>query len=72
MKSKRGGPHGFVHGREWFADREERLKACLESNATWAKLSPGEQLALLNARLGDGVGAGRQRERIAGALAGTR
>jgi hypothetical protein len=36
--------------------------------AKWQELSPAEQLALLDHRLGEGVGAKRQRERLSNAL----
>jgi hypothetical protein len=42
-----------------------RKEESLARNEAWQKLSPKEQLALLDTRLGEGVGAKKQRARIA-------
>jgi hypothetical protein len=42
---------------------EKRAEA-IARNEAWAQLSPKEQLAVLDSRLGAGVGAARQRARI--------
>lgn len=36
-----------------------------ERNAEWAAMSPKDQLASLDRRLGKGIGAKRQREKLA-------
>lgn len=47
------------------ADRRvERQKEALLRNEFWAKLTNREKLASLDVRLGDGVGAKRQRARL--------
>ena len=45
-------------------NRANRQKEALERDAFWAKLSPQEQLAALDKRLGKGVGAEKQRAKI--------
>lgn len=47
---------------------ERRIEAVARQEE-WANLSPAEQLAELDRRLGKGVGAKKQRARIAKALA---
>jgi hypothetical protein len=49
--------------------RKLRQKEAKERLTVWQKLSPREQLASLDGRLGKGVGAQKQRARIAVALA---
>lgn len=44
--------------------KEAKKAEAKARNAAWAKLSPIEQLASLNKRLGNGVGAVKQRNRI--------
>lgn len=43
---------------------EERVKEGAERNALWAALTPAAKLASLDARLGKGIGAKRQREKL--------
>lgn len=45
--------------------RDEYLAELAERNADWAKLTPTEQLVALDRRLGVGVGAKRQRTKLA-------
>ena len=45
-------------------NKANRQKEALERDAFWAKLTPQEQLAALDKRLGKGVGAEKQRARI--------
>ena len=47
--------------------RSNRDRA-LARNAEWEKLSPAQQIAALDARLGVGVGAVKQRARLAAAM----
>lgn len=50
----------------------QKSAACLaaeERAEAWRKLSPEDQLNLLDARLGKGVGAGKQRQKLAKQLA---
>jgi hypothetical protein len=49
-------------------DRKKRLEEAEAREAAWRALSPKEQLAALDARLGKGQGAKKQRARIAAAL----
>jgi 23S rRNA maturation mini-RNase III len=44
--------------------RAERKNEAYDRNKFWATLSPQEQLESLNGRLGEGVGAKKQRARI--------
>lgn len=44
--------------------KDIRREEALKRNAEWAKLSPREQLAELDRRLGRDVGAKKQRERL--------
>lgn len=48
---------------------EQKLKEGAERNAHWQSLTAAEQLADLDARLGKGVGATRQRAILAKKLA---
>jgi hypothetical protein len=43
----------------------DKRKEATERNEAWAELSPAKQLAELDRRLGRGVGAVRQRARLA-------
>lgn len=43
---------------------EDKKREALERAQTWAALSPAKQLAALDARLGKGVGAQKQRARL--------
>lgn len=43
---------------------EQRQNAAQERKARWESLPPQEQLADLNRRLGEGVGAAKQRARL--------
>ena len=45
--------------------REARRVEGDKRNAEWAALTPAEKLASLDRRLGKGVGARRQREKLA-------
>jgi len=45
-----------------------KLKECIERQEAWSKLSHQQQLVRLDARLGAGVGAVKQRARIAAAI----
>jgi hypothetical protein len=45
--------------------KEDRRTAAHDRNDAWAELSPAKQLAELDRRLGKGVGARRQRARLA-------
>lgn len=45
--------------------KEARKKAAEEREAFWRGMSPKEQLAALDARLGKGQGAAKQRARLA-------
>jgi hypothetical protein len=47
---------------------ETRQEEGQARNAKWQSLSPAQQLAVLDKRLGKGVGAARQRARIAARL----
>jgi len=47
---------------------EERRIEAEERQEVWAKLTPAQQLAALDARLGKDVGAKKQRARITKAL----
>lgn len=63
MKSKRF-PVGTGGGRH--PERiEHKRQAAGERAVAWSSLSPREQLRRLDARLGAGVGAKKQRARIA-------
>lgn len=44
--------------------REERRKNAEQRNQEWQKLTPAQQLAELDARLGVGQGAKKQRQKI--------
>lgn len=48
----------IIHG---YVTREERRADSVERTAAWQKLSPAEQMAALDRRLGVGVGAVKQR-----------
>lgn len=65
MKTKGGGPHNFKGGSVRKARKEASVKVNNESAANWATLSPAAQLRELDLRLGKGVGARKQRARIA-------
>jgi hypothetical protein len=57
---------GFGRGGPGYnLDPNARRKVAEESNASWAALPPADQLRLLDARLGVGVGAQKQRAKIA-------
>lgn len=45
-------------------EQERKRKEAEERNAAWAKLTPAQQIAALDKRLGVGVGATEQRLRI--------
>lgn len=53
------------HSKGRTAGQEQRSKSAKERNERWAALSPQEQLDELNRRLGPGVGATKQRARLA-------
>ena len=42
----------------------DKQKEAIERNETWAKLTPEQQLASLDERLGKGIGAKKQRAKI--------
>ena len=42
----------------------DKQREAIERNETWAKLTPEQQLADLDRRLGKGIGAKKQRARI--------
>lgn len=65
MKSKGGGPHNFKGGSVRKTRKDASVAANRERAEAWASLSAQEQLAVLDRRLGRGVGAGRQRARLA-------
>lgn len=44
--------------------KEQLRKDSAERLAAWQKLSPKKQLAAINERMGDGVGATKQRARL--------
>lgn len=46
------------------ADRARRREEGEQRNEAWRKLTPAEQLASLDRRLGKGVGAKRQRRKL--------
>lgn len=46
--------------------REQKREEGEERNAEWRKLTPAQQIASLDRRLGKGVGAKRQRGKLAG------
>jgi hypothetical protein len=46
--------------------REQRRVEGEERNAAWRELTPQEQLASLDTRLGKGIGAKRQRAKLEG------
>jgi hypothetical protein len=48
--------------------REEQEEMRRVRNAVWRKLSPRQQLAELDRRLGEGIGATKQRAKIAAKL----
>ena len=48
---------------------EQRQKAAQERKERWEKLSPQEQLADMDRRLGKGVGGAKQRARLKAATA---
>lgn len=54
----------------WPERRQAKHNAAHARAAAWAALSPAAQLAALDARLGVGVGAVKQRARLARALNG--
>lgn len=64
MKSKGGGPHMFRGGAVRKARRDAALAAAEARNVRWASLTPREQLAALDKRLGAGAGARKQRARL--------
>ncbi len=45
---------------------EDKVKEGQERNAAWQALTPAQQIAELNRRLGPGVGARRQRRKLEG------
>ena len=49
--------------------RQDRREACEKRNAEWRELTPAQQLAELDARLGKGIGAARQRAKLNAILA---
>ena len=50
------------------AMKKIRQQEALERNAAWAKMSPREQMQVLDGTLGKGQGATKQRKRIAAAM----
>jgi len=62
MSRKLGGFHGANHTRE--ARREEKRKAAEKLRAERLKRTPAQQLVILDERLGTGVGAEKERERL--------
>lgn len=52
-------------------NNDHKRSEALERGAAWAKLTPQEQLAALDKRLGRGTGAERQRARIKARIAAT-
>lgn len=68
MKSKGGGPHNFKGGEVRHARKAGSVAENNRKAAEWAELSPSQQLAALDRRLGKGVGARKQRARIAAKL----
>ena len=47
------------------ACKEDRRKACEARAAEWQELSPAQQMVALDERLGEGVGAVKQRTKLA-------
>jgi hypothetical protein len=61
----------WIGASERLGERENLMKSHeqkrtegIERNASWGKLSPQDQLADLDRRLGEGVGAQRQRAKL--------
>jgi len=46
------------------ADKKRRTDEGVKRNAEWAALTPTQKIASLDARLGKGVGARRQRKKL--------
>jgi hypothetical protein len=51
------------------AAKAEKSKAAVGRSESWNQLTPKEQIKVLDARLGKGIGAKKQRERLANAKA---
>jgi hypothetical protein len=60
--SHKGGKHGRAHSK---ASRQRRRQEALERDAACAALTPKERLANLDKRYGPGMGAKRERARLA-------
>lgn len=71
-KNKKGKknvkPHPLKKTGQKARDKEQRREDHDARVAYWQTLSPRQQLRRLNSRLGEGIGAKRQRARIAEAL----
>ena len=68
-KSKGGGPHNFRGGSTHHAIKDANRRVCEENIAEFQKLTPAQQVQALDLRLGEGVGAVKQRARLAKVLA---
>lgn len=68
MKTKGGGPHNFRGGSIREQQKKANRELYEENVAAWRALSPKEQLKRLDNSFGVGLGAGRQRARLAKTL----
>lgn len=64
VKSKDNSKRRFSGGGPRPDNNELKRSEAKERQEVWSKLSPKEQLAALDARLGKGIGATKQRARL--------
>lgn len=69
QKTKGGGPHNFRGGSVYHGQKAVNRKICEENIAAFQALSLKDQVKELDRRLGKGVGAVKQRARLAAKLA---
>lgn len=68
---KRDNIRKFTGGGPRPDNNEHKQREAKERNADWATLSPKQQLEMLDRRLGKGVGAKKQRNRLVAILSRT-